>query len=504
MGRADEIPPAMQRAAETADVIELRLDCLDESERHLAGDLLPEWLSQSAVPVILTLRASEEGGRSATDAEAREQFWTSIGELTDACLIDLELDLTERFANEASSRKLPVDWRAVICSHHDFDGMPADLDQIYERMAATPAGILKIAVQATDVTDCIQIFALLERAQRDEREMIAIAMGQAGVPTRILGPARGSFLTYGALEKASATAPGQLAAKELRELYRIDQINRNTEIFGLMGRPVSHSISPQIQNSAFAAAGIDAVYLPFEVLDAGEFLRRMANPKSRELDWNLRGLSITSPHKTATIESLDWIDPAAKGIGAVNTIVVKGNELHGYNTDAHGFISPLRSKFGALKDARCAIIGAGGGARSAVWALRKEGAEVALFVRNVAAAESWAAEFGAGCSQLAGADFNGFEVVINATPLGTQGAHERETPARAAQLRNVRLAYDLVYNPLETRFLREARAAGAETLGGLEMLVAQAVEQFRLWTGQTPRAGLMSAAAMNALRKWAP
>ena len=181
VGRADEIPPAMQRAAETADVIELRLDCLDESERDIARDLLPDWLSQSGVPVILTLRASAEGGRAAIDAEAREQFWTSIGELTDACLIDLELDLTERFANE-SSLKLPVDWRAVICSYHDFAGTPADLDQIYERMAATPAGILKIAVQANDATDCIEIFGLLERAQRDKFESRTFSTDDGPLP----------------------------------------------------------------------------------------------------------------------------------------------------------------------------------------------------------------------------------------------------------------------------------------------------------------------------------
>jgi len=499
VGRAGEIPPAMQRAAETADVIELRLDCLEESERDIARGLLPEWLSQSGVPLIVTLRASEQGGHAAIAADARERFWTSVGKLPDVCLIDLELDLIEKFANEEAILKLPVDWRAVICSHHDFTGMPADLDQIYERMAATPAGILKIAVQANDATDCLEVFSLLERAQHDHREMIAIAMGQAGVATRILGPARGSFLTYGSVDEASATAPGQLGAKDLRELYRIDQINRNTEIFGLMGRPVSHSISPQIQNSAFAAEGIDAVYLPFEVLDAGEFLRRMAHPESRELDWNLRGLSVTSPHKTAVMETLDWIERAAKEIGAVNTIVVKGNELHGYNTDALGFISPLRSRFGALKDARCAIIGAGGGARAALWALRNEGAQVGLFVRNVAAARSMAEEFGADCHGLAGAAFGGFDLVVNATPLGTAGAQEDKTAATAAQLRNVRLAYDLVYNPLETRFLREARAAGNETLGGWEMLVAQAVEQFKLWTSEDPPVDEMRDAANRAL-----
>ncbi|MEK6334692.1 MAG: shikimate dehydrogenase [Acidobacteriota bacterium] len=496
--RAAEIPAAMERARRAADLIELRLDCLDADELNIARDRLPEWLNQFGAPVVLTLRASEQGGRSELDDEARARFWMSLHKTPNDSFMDLELNLAERFAQERHG-ELPFDWHRVICSHHDFTGVPADLEQIYQRMAATPAGILKIAVQANDATDCVTVFRLLERAQRDGRQMIAIAMGQAGMATRILGPSRGSFLTYASLDESSTTAPGQLDASDLRALYRVDQINRETQIFGLIGRPVSHSLSPHIHNRAFAAVGLDAVYLTFEVLDAGQFFSRMVRVETRELDWNLRGLSVTSPHKSAVIERLDWIEPAAKEIGAVNTIVVKQNELHGYNTDAPGFISPLREKFGSLRDARCAIIGAGGGARAVLWALRKAGARSQLFVRNVGAGESVATEFGAGCSQLARADFAGFDIVINATPLGTKGAQVDETPAVAAQLRNVRLAYDLVYNPLETRFLREARAAGCETVGGLKMLVAQAIEQFKLWTGQSPPVETMRAGAMKAL-----
>jgi len=196
---------------------------------------------------------------------------------------------------------------------------------------------------------------------------------------------------------------------------------------------------------------------------------------------------------------LDWIEPSAKEMQAVNTVVVRDDELHGYNTDAIGLISPLRRKFGSLQHARCAIIGAGGAARAALWALNSEGAQVTLFARDPAFAEFFARQFNAECKSIADAGFNGFEVVINATPLGTCGERENETPVTAEQLRGVRLAYDLVYNPLETRFLREARAAGCETLSGLEMLIAQAVEQFKLWTGREPDAEVMRAAALRGL-----
>jgi len=498
---ANEMPNAMKRAAEAADMIELRLDCLEKSELDSIVRLLPEHLKQFGVPVILTLRSVDQGGGAPAQYQARQRFWASVKKIPDNCLIDLELDLAQELATDKPDSGLPTDWSAVICSHHDFAGLPANLETIYECLAATPARILKIAVQADDATDCLPIFRLLDRAQNEGRELIAIAMGQAGIATRILGPSRGSYLTYASWNDESATAPGQLIAKDLRDIYRIGEIDQQTQIFGLIGRPLVHSISPQIHNAAFRAAGMDAVYVPFEVGDTDQFLRRMVRPDSRELSWNRHGLSVTAPHKAAVIRSLDWIGPAAKEIGAVNTIVVHGRELHGYNTDALAFISPLRGKFGSLKEARCAIIGAGGGARAALWALRNEAAQAELFVRDPTRARSTAEQFGVDCHLLTNARFEGFDIVVNATPLGTRGLQQDETPAMAEQLRSVRLAYDLVYNPLETRFLREARAAGCETLSGIEMLLAQAIEQFKLWTGCTPDVKVMRAAALQASKK---
>jgi shikimate dehydrogenase len=157
-------------------------------------------------------------------------------------------------------------------------------------------------------------------------------------------------------------------------------------------------------------------------------------------------------------------------------------------------------KFGDLREARCAVIGAGGAAKAALWALKQAGAKATLFARNVTKGNSLAERVGAASMSLAEASFEGFEVVINATPLGTAGHFQDETPASSQQLRGARLAYDLVYNPTETRFLREARDAGCETLGGLAMLVAQAAEQFRLWTGEAAPEDVMSEAAQRGLK----
>jgi shikimate dehydrogenase len=226
----------------------------------------------------------------------------------------------------------------------------------------------------------------------------------------------------------------------------------------------------------------------------------MVHPRSRELDWKLRGLSVTAPHKSAVIELLDHVDPSAREVGAVNTICVEADGLAGYNTDASAFVEPLRSRMVALDGARCALVGAGGAARGALWALQREGAEVTVFARQVEKAAALAEQFGARSAALEDARFDGFELVVNTTPLGTRGPHEQETPATADQLRGARLAYDLVYNPPLTRFMREALGAGCEVVGGLAMLLAQAAEQFRLWNGQDAPQDVMLEAAERALR----
>jgi 3-dehydroquinate dehydratase/shikimate dehydrogenase len=504
--RADELAAAIERASQFADVIELRLDCLeDDAQLDEALRQLPALMRARTRPFILTFRPAEQGGHRELDAAARFDFWTRRLRplLDDAAtrpdFVDLELDLV----SDPQQRDVllrPFDSTTLIISRHDFAGVPADLEAIYERASSVPRAISKLAVHAADATDCLPLFSLLERARRDRREMIAVAMGEAGLLTRVLAPSRGAFLTYGSLDDEHATAPGQVTASELRNLYRIDSISERTLITGLVGSPVAHSLSPHIHNAAFAALGIDAVYLPFEVRDARGFARRMAHPLTREVDWNLRGFSVTAPHKRAIIDALDYVEESAREIGAVNTVVVEGTELRGYNTDAPASLSPLNGLID-LKGARVAVIGAGGAARALLRSLRESGARATVFARDTSRALSLAETFNADSQTLAGARFTNFDAVVNATPLGTRGAREAETPATAEQLRGVRVAYDLVYNPSETRFMREAREAGcALVVGGLPMLVAQAAAQFELWTGESAPFEVMREAAGRRLK----
>ena len=474
----EALESATVRASESADIVELRLDCLTTLESF------ERVLTRLSRPVILTFRPREQGGHRELDQRARQSFWQTAPR---TAWWDLESDLT-----------IETDQSRVIISHHDFAGVPHDLTLIYERLAATPAQVIKIAVHANDIVDCIPVFQLLDRAHREGRDTIAIAMGNAGLATRILGPSRGSYLTYAALEEESATAPGQLTAQKLRSVYHVDKIDRQTMICGLVGLPVMHSVSPHMHNAAFRTAGVNGVYLPFEVHDVKSFFTRMVHPRTRELDWNLRGLSVTAPHKSAVLECLDWIEPNAQEIGAVNTIVVDDDKLRGFNTDAAGFVEPLLRVVDSLSSRRVAVIGAGGAARAATWALLKHDAMVTLFARDVTKARALGQVFDVSYEPLSSASFTNYDVVINATPLGS-GELIDETPATAEQLVGAGCVYDLVYNPLETRLLKEASNVGCKTVRGLEMLVAQAKNQFELWIGESPSLQVMYDAAAAAL-----
>ena len=487
---------AAMRASESADFIEFRLDCLDQSLGVESLREIKSLLPDIHVPVIVTYRPSEHGGQRDLSAKLRLMFWLFNKPAAD--YFDIEFDIATAPSVFDSDKQF--DWSRVISSYHNFREVPVDLMAIYERMSNTRARILKFAVHADDAIDCLPVFQLLERGIRSGHEIIAIAMGTPGLATRVLGPSRGAFLTYASPDNGKKTAPGQISAREFNELYRIGSITRQTQINGLIGLPVAHSISSHMHNAAFEAAGVDAVYVPFEVSDLKGFIERMVHPRTRELDWNLRGLSVTAPHKSSVMDHLDWIDPVAQEIGAVNTIVVDGDGLRGCNTDAEGFIMPLLQRFGDLKGLSCAVIGTGGTAVTAVWSLRQRNAEVTVFARNTEAAEALAQKFQVSCKPLEGADFKSSNIVINTTPLGTAGPLEIETPATASQLDGANFVYDLVYNPTQTRFLREAATVGCETLGGLEMLVAQAEEQFRLWAGAAAPERVMREAADRALR----
>jgi 3-dehydroquinate dehydratase/shikimate dehydrogenase len=488
---ADEMIENIRRAAVFADVIELRIDSLDPGEIDPLFVKLKRERRGPEKPFLVTFRAREQGGYRDLTLRERQEFWAKGN--NDFWGGDLEEDVIEETGV----------WReenVIICSYHDFDGVPDRLESVYERLKGVRnytslASIIKLAVQPADITDSLPLWNLLKRAREEDVKFIPVAMGEAGKWTRIMGPAFGAPLTYGSLDTGKETAPGQITAKDLIDIYRVKELTEKTRVFGVIGDPVSKSLSPYMHNPAFRSKGIDAVFMHLEVKDLKRFITEFI-PGSR---LNFGGLSVTMPHKQAIVPFLDGIDDAARAIGAVNTVKVEDGKLYGYNTDAHGFIVPLKKAYGELTGAKAALLGAGGAARACAYALKKEGAGVTVFVRDVGKAAGFAGDLGVDLLDLAELDTAGFDIVINATPVGMRAGEEDRTLLDAERLKDVKLVFDLITKPAETALMREAEKAGVPVVGGVEMLIAQGIKQFEIWTGQEAPADIMRGKVIERL-----
>lgn len=481
---------AMKQASATADLIELRLDYLRDFDFSVANSLA-SLLEDKPLPVIITCRSSEEGGRQHVDDQVRLRLLVEgARQAADYC--DIE------GAHYAQASALSPDTSRLIVSYHNFDETPVDLNAVYDRVITMPAAVHKIVTRANTITDSLAIFNLLERARAEGRRFIAIALGQAGILTRVLGPSRASFLTYGSLTTGKESAEGQITCDELIDLYRIRRLSGVTSITGIIGSPIAHSASPAMHNRAFAELDLDFVYIPLEVRNIEEFVKRMVRLDTREIDWNLRGFSVTIPHKRAIVPLLDEVNKSASKIGAVNTVVVNQGRLLGYNTDVQGAMRPLENVC-AIKGESCGVIGAGGAARAVIHGLLERDARVTVFARNPQAGRSISESFGVPVSSIESLASSDVRVVINTTPVGMRGHSEGSSPVPIESLQGRLIVYDLVYNPLETQLLIDARAVGCETVSGLEMLIAQAALQFELWTGRKPPMNEMRRAALSKI-----
>ena len=496
---ADEFIEKIKLAAEKADIVELRFDCLEESEIENVWGNFPQLQKRFRGKLLATFRPQEQGGERKMTFQTREEFWIYSHVFEFVNWADLESD----FSVEKIDNLWGKAFEKVVKSFHNFKDIPENLGEIYENLVSQNPDVVKIAVQANDICDTIPVWKLLERAKADNKEIIPIAMGEAGKWTRILGLAHGAFLTFAALDEESATAPGQITIEDMVGVYRVKELDESTEIYGILGNNTATSMSPYLHNAAFNFHGLNAVFVPLQTENLADFMRRMVKPETREIALNFKGFAVTIPHKQAIINYLDSIDETAKKIGAVNTVKIdESGKLHGFNTDAAGFIEPLKNSYGNLTNVNVAIIGAGGAARACLYALKKEGANVTIFARNLEKARVLADEFAVEAKELTSnhSTFTTFEILVNATPLGMKGKFEGETPVTAAQMEGVNLVYDLVYNPFETRFLQEADKVFIPKIGGLAMLVAQAMAQQKFWTGKDAPMKEMSAAALKKLR----
>ncbi len=481
----------IKQAAEFADVIELRFDCLQTNEIENAIENLPK----IDKPYLATFRPKEQGGKRELSLGERLKFWESLlwANKDKIFWVDFEFDM---------SFVVNLQKTLTIASSHDFSGVPENLSATYEVFSITNADVLKTAVQANDITDSIAVWKLLERAKKENKQIIPIAMGEAGKWTRILGLAHGAFMTYAALDAESETAPGQVSAGDLIEVYRVKELDENTEVYGILGGNTVYSMSPFVHNAAFKFHNLNAVFVPLQVQNLDAFMRRMVKPETREVELNFKGFSVTIPHKQNIIKHLDYLDETAEKIGAVNTVKIIDGKFYGYNTDAHGFVEPLLNSYGDLGGAKVAVLGAGGAARACVYALKEEGAEVTIFARDLAKAKLLADEFKVNSERfkVQNENYNEFDILVNTTPLGTKGELENQSIAVAGQIESVKLVYDLVYNPFQTRLMTEADKANVPKIGGMAMLIAQAMRQQKIWTGKDAPMRVMSRAILERLR----
>ena len=494
---AEALIHKLGRARPLADVVEIRFDRLEAAEIGRTLELLAEL--ENCTPLLATYRPDDE--RSNTAFEGRVAFWQKVLATRLFQYVDFEDDLVFALTyNDIFEPELLADV-AVIGSHHNFYETPPDIGPVLKVFEPADdsrfrCNAVKIATNANSITDTVELWYTLDWARHYGLQAIPIGMGEPGKWTRILGPAHGAMFTYASLDDETATAPGQLTARDLTDIYRVRDLTRDTRVYGVIAGDTSYSMSPYIQNAAIKSAAVDAVFVPLQVDDLRDFLRRMVLPDTREIELNFGGFAVTNPHKRSIIEYLDDIDDAARAIGAVNTVKVDHSRLIGTNTDAAGFIEPLLEQLGDLRGSEAAVYGAGGAARACVYALRSAGAKVSVHARDPQKAARLAEEFGV----AAGGDIGTPDIFVNATPVGTRG-HPESSVLAPGELDGIGLVYDLTYNPRETVLLRDAKAAGCKTLDGLAMLIAQGAKQFELLTGRTADRDAMAAVALDKLER---
>jgi 3-dehydroquinate dehydratase / shikimate dehydrogenase len=461
---------------------ELRLDYL-QNWADFPG-ALHEMLVRLRTPLtIATCRRSEAGGLFA--GSVAEQIERLEAAVDMGChRADVEIESVDDAGARILDRLRPA---KVIVSHHDYRRTPP-LGPIYRRLARLPAAFVKIATHARTLADNLRYLDLL-RTHRGGSRLVAHALGPSGLPSRLMALKWGSAFTYGSAGHHLAVASGQMPAQVMRAIYRVDHLDARTGTYGVVGSRASISLSPAMQNSAMHAKHVNAVYLPCETGKLTDFLAL-----ARRL--NFAGFSVTMPYKTAIIRELDWVDPLAAEIQACNTVAVQRGKWTGWNTDAAAVVDVLAKRL-RLAGSHVLILGAGGAARAAAYALRAEGAEVLISARRETTARRLARGVSARVIPWGETDGLDVDIVVNATPVGMSPQVDA-LPTDLARLRT-RVVFDMVYHPFETRLLADARRRGLTAISGLEMLVAQGARQFEIWTGQSAPRALMEQAVLHAL-----
>lgn len=445
------------------DLCELRVDLLDEKEMERAKDF-PEMVD---LPVILTFRRKIDGGKSELTERARRAILLKALD-GDFKYIDLEEDIKKNEV-EVKAREKGV---KIIRSFHDFEGVPEDIYSRIYRLSER-GDIAKAAVTPHSINDIITLFKIKDELK--DIPKIIIGMGDYGVVTRILYKRMGSYLTFGSND--AAIAPGQVKAKDLKNLYRADKVNEQTAIYGIIGNPVMHSSSPLIHNPGFDAINYNAIYVPFLVDNIRSFFCLAEMLK-------MRGFSVTIPYKVDVLSYLGNITREVKQIGSCNTVVRVPGMWKGINTDYYGFLSPIVKDIDSGRIKSALVIGAGGASQAIVWALKNRGVRVTILNRTLSHALRLAKLNLCQYDTLDNAkNYEGqVDLIVQTTSVGLYPDFDAN-PIEGFEFTGKEIVYDIIYKPKMTKLLKEAEKKGCTLHFGSEMLLEQGKLQFEAFTG---------------------
>lgn len=461
-------PPGDGLEAELTDVawLEVRAD--------LVGDLAPESLrARFPGKILYTLRSRAEGGGWEGSPERRKRRLLDAAERFD--LIDLE---ASRDLAPDLLKAIPPE-RRVISWHGPATNL-AGLKNVFEKVSAADALLYKMVPTASQSGDEIPALLLLDALKR--RDVAVFCSGAIGAWTRLVAPRLGAPVVYGAMGDVPG-APGQIPLRRLREDFGLPSLPPAQRLFGVVGNPVAHSLSPRLHNTAYRELGIPALYVPFHVESFGEFwLEVVESGALEQIGMPLQGLSITTPHKESALAVAAAPSPRAELIGALNTLVSNDGVWEGETTDPEGVVLPLRARGLDLSSRRAAVVGVGGAGRAAAEGLLVAGAQVTLVNRDVERGQQAATLLKLPFIPLAEFQPAPFDLIVNATALGRQA--DDPLPFAVDGLAPETVVVDLVYKEEPTPLVRAARERGLATVDGREVLVHQALGQFRWMTGR--------------------
>ncbi len=454
----------MARAEPLADLLEIRVDYIKDPD-------LDRILRARTKPVIITITAREENGRfEGTEAERIALLKRAVELGADYIDVSINCPELRNIIQERAKTK-------VIVSYHNYRETPQDLERIYKQMEALEGDVVKIATFANRLSDNLRI---LDLAKNSTKDTIAVCMGPKGEISRILAPFYGSFLTFASLASGRESAPGQIPASTLKDIYRLKELKQGFNLYGLIGNPVSKSKGYILFNSLFREHNLNSLYLNFLVDDMKDFTDHFLRL--------LSGFSVTMPHKQEIMAGLDEIDQAADKIGAVNTVTNINKKLTGYNTDMTGALKPIAQQT-EIKNKAVTLLGAGGAARAIAVGIIAAGGRLTILNRTMEKAERLAAELKCSCGSISDFPKIKTDILINMTSVGMHPDID-DIPVNPKALKEM-VVFDGIYNPAKTRLLEEAEMNGCPIISGQEMFIHQAAEQFRLFTGINPEIDLM-------------